>query len=366
MTRIVNALAEYNQLMQAPPIQAFPGGLAGHDLQNVIDGYYRTAGNDAAAQFRRDAALWYGAYTLPDTADVGVLQKVFAILYYGGLQYKRANGWHPWHTGNIPIASAVSHTARVVVQLPLHNPHDPNADIWGWLNTTAGAIQARGNATHNFQPYDNSPHPEMVNGRPRRIKERKSKGFTGDHFYMNVALGGAGNRHPYSRNVIAADGHHGHLYFCYQAPTAAQFGGLLIAVEQSASADAVQLGPGIHRPTFLRAVAGVPDQYGGSHGLGGHNRYSSTGGDDWTKGALTGHGPDQYIDGLYVDLADPLVYTFVRNNAGNFTAANLGDTGVAAPPPRPQTPAPAPARPPRAQTPALQPPLGLPPRPLGT
>jgi hypothetical protein len=309
----------------------------GQPLQERIADYYKglQGGNNHHLQFRRDVALWYGAFEQHGTANLEVLRKVFAILYYGGLLYKRNNVWAPWHNGNIPIASAISHTARVVVQLPMLSDDD-NANIWGWLNSTGG-IQSRKAATHHFQ-YDTSRNPETVNHRPRRIKERKTWGFTGDHFYMNVALGGDGNRHPYSQKEIRADGHHGHLYLCYQAPTATRFGGLLIGVEQSASADAVAEVPHGRITDLKRAKAGVPDQYGGKHGLGGHNRYSATGGDDWTRGLLVGLGPDTYYDGLYVDLTDPVVYERVRRRAGTFAAANLGDTGIPLPPAGPRPP----------------------------
>jgi hypothetical protein len=250
---------------------------------------------------------------------------------------RRAGGWVTWQSLNIPIAAAISHTARVLVQLPRLNPQDANSNIWAWLNQE-NSIRTRGAATHGIEYVTG----EMVNAVPKKVKERKAlTGMRDNHYYMNVALGGQGYRNPFSGNLIDAQGQHGHLYLCYKAPTAEKVGGLLIATEQSAPAD-VMLPNANAFAQFALAKQGVDDQWGGTHGLGGHNTYSATGGNDWTKDNLAGRGPDQYIDGMYVDLSKNYQYNLVLNNWGNFTADLLGWTGEEPPmpPPRPQQPAP--------------------------
>lgn len=298
------------------------------------------------SQFERDAGFWYGAMMHPGTSQPITLQKVFSILYYGGLMVRRGGGWATWQSlGNIPIAAAISHTARVLVQLPPLNPQDANSNIWAWLNQE-NSIHKRWVATHGIKYVTG----EMVNGVPKKVKERKAKtGLFDDHYCMNVALGGQGRYNLFSGNQIEANGYHGHLYLCYTAPTAEKVGGLLIATEQSASADVMAPDASFFQKVKL-ARKGVDDQWGGTHSTGAHNTYSATGGNDWTKDNLAGLGPDQYIDGMYVDLSQRYQYTQVLNNWANFTADLLGWTGQEPPPPRPQQQAPLqgpPARPPQ-------------------
>ena len=75
-------------------------------------------------------------------------------------------------------------------------------------------------------------------------------------------------------------------------------------------------------------TGGVPDQYGGAHGFGGHSRYSATGGDDWTKNRLAGYGPSRYYDSMFLDLSRPGAYVPVTTAAGQFTEDMLGNPGL--------------------------------------
>src|SRR5262249_29204123 len=140
-----------------------------------------------------------------------------------------------WQSLRIPIAASISHSARVLVQLPRLNIHDPNSDIWAWLNAEV-RIRERGVATHGIKYVTN----ETVNNVPKEVKERKAKtGLFDKHYYMNVALGGQGYWNKFSGQRITADGHHGHLYFCHCPATPEKVGGLLISTEQSAPADVI-------------------------------------------------------------------------------------------------------------------------------
>jgi hypothetical protein len=333
-----------------------------------MEEYYRQSRsrNDPAEQFKRDTALWYGALMKWGISNWLVLHKVFAILYYGGLMIRRNNGWETWQSQDIPIAAALSHSARVLVQLPKlpdpktkRNPWEaPPADIWGFLNDGSdGAIQKRGVATHTIKrdkdEVVNGVHRcEMVNNVPKCVREDKAKlgaygdrnPFTGkqswgvEHYGMNIALGGDGNRNPFSGNVINARGQHGHLYFCYKEPTVGEVGGLLISAEQSSPADTF-LGddnkPLSNYEQAKLARKGVDDQTGGTHGTGGHNQYSATGGDDWSKGrfAEDGVGPEEYNDGMYVDLSQPYQCKAVLDQWNRFEPSLLDWTGEEPPTP---------------------------------
>jgi hypothetical protein len=319
-------------------------------LRNIDDIFQSEGGIDDVSQFKRDTGFWYGAMTSPQGInEVRTLQKVFAILYYGGLMVRQGGGWQTWQSQNIPIAASISHSARVLVQLPPLNNHDPNSDIWAWLNAE-GSIRERGAATHGIMYVTN----ETVNNVPKEVKERKAKtGLRDKHYYMNVALGGQGYWNKFSGQKIAANGYHGHLYFCYKAPTAEKVGGLLISTEQSAPADVI-LQTSNPFKTLPAAKKGVDDQWGGTHGLGGHNKYSATGGNDWTQDHLLGRGPDVYLDGMYVDLSRDYQYNRVVNLWQYFGPDRLGYTGEEPPWDPAGAPPPQPARP-GAQVPNLPP-----------
>ena len=323
-------------------------------------------------QFKRDTGFWFGAMVAPGTAQRTTIQKLFSILHYGGLMVRRFETWYTWQSLHIPIAAAISHSARVLVQLPRENPHAPNSNIWGWL-TADNSIQKRGAATHGIEvatthataamilapeviargggtmaaiPPPPRPRVEEVNGLPKYVKELKGNLQPGEHYYTKVALGGHGFTNPFSGNPIDAEGKHGHLYLCYRAPTLEDVGGLLIGTEQSAPAD--QALRGANPITVgVAAVKGIEDQVGGKHDLGiFKNKYSATGGNEWKQdppNRLNGIGPHKYYDGMYVDLSLPYQYNHVLDNWQLFSAAMLGWTGEEPP----MDPAPPPGPPPR-------------------
>ncbi len=122
------------------------------------------------AQFKRDAKLWKLTLEEPEVPALGsVLRRVFTILRYGGFMYRTheklphnhdpnscdPTEWKWWHESGIPIASAMSHGSRVIIQLPKkqsprHEEHDEGVDdyfdpqdsvdehchaFWKWLLT---------------------------------------------------------------------------------------------------------------------------------------------------------------------------------------------------------------------------------------
>src|SRR5205085_1811020 len=87
----------------------------------------------------------------------------------------------------------------------------------------------------------------------------------GRHRGCQVALGGVGNRNPFSGVEVQANGCHGHLYVNYRAPTYKKFGCMLVGCEGS-------------------AVGAASDQVGKVHDTAGSKgRWSPTGAEKWKK-----------------------------------------------------------------------------------
>ena len=298
-------------------------------------------GFNAEQQFRMDIAMWYGFLEkMPDQRAKrwkhGTVRRMFSLLLEGGLMVRRNDGWIPWEAVGGPVASVISHTARVVVALPKVS----HKAFWKWLWNGAKP-QGRAAATHGVE---RDPRPRIIYpGVRKAVKENKGKSPC-RHYGINLALGGEFNVNPVSRNTIYPNGEHGHLYLSLSKK---KFEGrtiMLLATEQSAPLDRYSL-KGRHgvKPrlgglaklgAFVGHGFGVPDQYGGKHALGGHNDRACNGGQDWTDKYLKdrpqrladyGPGPDgnHYIDGMYIDLTEHR-YAAVRNC--NFTKGMLGMT----------------------------------------
>lgn len=284
---------------------------------------------DAHQQFLMDVAMWYGClFKQPDQISKrwkhDAICRMFTVLLKGGLMVKRSDRhplkWLPWSNIEGPVASVISHTARVLVLLPANLNQ-----FWQWL-WNAQTPQSRAAATHGIERLT-APEKIYLN-KMKPVKETK-EGGTCDHFGINLALGGEGNRNPVSGNLIYPDGQHGHLYFALSKNLFNGRKALLIATEQSAPLDRYSgKTTGGEKHNFLSKVSslftGVPDQYGGSHGLGGHNDRACNGGQDWTEkyvrqgntNRLKDYGPgpsgECYIDGMFIDLTDAR-FNAIRN-----------------------------------------------------
>ena len=309
-------------------------------------------GHSPEIQFKRDVALWYGAITDCGEPWKGeFLLRVFAMLYWGGLLVKRGTEWIPYYTQRIPICSAISHTARVLVQLP----ETDNGEFWNWL---WGDEEPRRRlaGTHGIARLDQAE--TIGNLATKQVQELKSNRNV-KHYGVNIPLGGCGNHNLISgRRIDHQSGGHGHLYIAYTG-SGPQFSpkALLIGAEQSAPFDRAgrkQGGIGGALLNFLhpgrglrKLILGVSDQYGGKHSiLGGHSRYSSTGGDDFAytrkidgegevvrriEGAnLYGYGPSvgNYYDGMFIELTDGR-FQRIQNMqaAGKLNPSLLGKPG---------------------------------------
>ena len=174
-----------------------------------------------------------------------------------------------------------------------------------------------------------------------------------DHFGINIALGGNGRMNPISGKTISENGKHGHLYIAYYTQIKHRLKknenvarkAILVNCEQSAPWDrqvAVKGTAGKLQtlPSFLgsaiRVSKGVPDQYGGGHGMGEHSRFAATGGDDFSYGNKTtqlgAYGPARncYYDGMYIDLTAD---RFERVKALEWDDAMIGQAGMPPVPP---------------------------------
>lgn len=193
-------------------------------------------------QFELDAALWYGAIL---TGPYGMLlRKIFHMFYYAGIIYDDGAGWKDWaDNGLVNVASLLSHGQRVLVQIP---PISKGGDaLWRWLNHEQ-KIPWRTVATHGITT---EPNPGLLmRGHWQYVRELKGKGVAvmgiGSHYGFNPALGGLGNRNPFSAKnedtkavftPIKADGSNGHVYVFYLAPGKGWAGGLLVGCENAAS-----------------------------------------------------------------------------------------------------------------------------------
>ncbi len=321
-------------------IDPYQGGASAIKNPMGIERYkelFTTHRNPAPRQLEFDVALWYA--DLMTTLDVEwknlMVRRVFTLLAFGGLMVDKGTNaethdWRPWALDQIPICSAISHTARVMVWLP---PGNGAPEFWNWL-WAGHEPQRRGFATHGVEETQATEiYPDVYKG----CKENKSKSPC-RHYYLNLVLGGLGNINPVSGNLIEDTGHHGHLYLAVSKRAINGRKVLLIATEQSAPSDCETNASGrrLYRNKITqlkRAAKGVPDQYGGKHALGGHSRFSSTGGDDFgykdKPSALTdaGYGPTRghYLDGMFIDLTGPR-FNFIKTI--DFQPHHVALTGI--------------------------------------
>ncbi len=283
---------------------------------------------------RQDVAMWYGALNSDHT---GLVRRVFSILYYGRMFVKRKSRYEPWKKLGGPIATALSHGGRVLVQLP-HTPAADKDKFWKWLWPQP---QARKAATHALSQRKD---PILLGG-TRKLYLEEGKGFIdgfarsatnrGQHFGMNVALGGEGKANPWTGNRISADGQHGHLYILYYAPLPNEYGGLLIGCEGSAPTD-----------RMAKGIKHGMDQSGGVHNWQAKSsKYSPTGGLKFANKVTTEKhwygnkkkteywcscGPTSDKEGIVVDLIganDERDVDFVMQAERSFESDFLGQSG---------------------------------------
>lgn len=256
-------------------------------------------------EYVRDVKLWLEAI-YPEAMIAGVggqpaylsgqrdfLRRLFLVLRYGLLEYRvdnkhdKSNMWRNW---NKPIAAALSHGGRVIINMARLDGQRQGG--WSWLLTGNPRTVPHGgkvpqqvlNSTLLKNRYG-STHGTDV--RALKIKEQhrgelyEKKGIEQNitrglnpesHLWgMNVALGGWGGANSQG-DPISADGGHGHLHILYRqiyklisGPYAA---GLLIGCENK------EHGVQTRYP-------GNKTHLGTGHGAGGKQKVSATNGLKW-------------------------------------------------------------------------------------
>jgi hypothetical protein len=250
-------------------------------------------------QFQLDAAMWYGAITTGPYSDV--LLKLFSIFYYAGIIYRAGDSWQDWSKNpGTNVASLLSHGQRVLVQIP--TSQKGGDELWAWLTRTEDIPRRRG-ATHG-QSRESPPFKHLMAGHYKYVCERGggviyggvqavSGAILGRHHGFNVALGGEGNRNPFSAanddikhtyEPIDADGRNGHVYINYMAPSRDKVGGMLVGCENAE--------PGRGKNPHTKA----------GHSLFGKGQdISVCGGKKWKEWKC---GPRQEYNGFICDLTD--------------------------------------------------------------
>jgi len=320
-----------------------------------------------------DVAMMYGTL-VKGGAAAGFLKRIFTVLHFGGLisfmKMGSSGGYSPWADSGLPLAGVIARGGRFTIQIPAGT----GDTFFNWIQGTDKIIEKnqRGGATHNIKAINEmSKHKHIGHNRFLRIDEGHgaTAGLGHIHYGVNVGMGGVGNHNPISGNIIAADGEHGHIYVFYLPPTDKLAGGLLMGIEGSAPVDAwdnrndnlmakAQFIPQFDGDTyenvrlqgttqiignvgfgeFIKVFARdqlkmkslkpdknkwTPDQYGGSHTLGGGQDFGVTGSMKWEKSS---NGPAAKYNAQIVDLTYIGIDSFI-NDRYDFKPEMVGDSG---------------------------------------
>jgi Novel toxin 11 len=226
---------------------------------------------------------------------------LFILLHHGGLLLRNKQAmWQSWNACGIPICASVSHGGAVLVQIP----KDIAQGFITWFKGKAAWVGRMG--THGII-RDSNPEEIAISLRKELTETRKSSG--GEHWGLNIAMGGVGKWNPFSGNPIAENGDHGHLYFYFDNNLGAGYAGMLIKCEDSA-------------PPLFQGKPYSTGQGGHTHAFGGSGKYSCTGGKKW---ALHQKGPGFGEDNIFISLS----HDFLQQVSGYaFNTNMLGSTGV--------------------------------------
>lgn len=254
----------------------------------VLDNYDRDYTTEDG--WKLDVAMWYGAIVAPgDTRKAEFIKRIFITLRYGGLMYNRGGQWRPWSDTGVPVACALSHGGRILIQTPRKkSDRQKGTSFVRWLLGDVPS-ETRPFATHGLSIQKTADN--LGYGRSLQITESQGQGTAFaewldssiTHYGINPALGGVGNRNPYSGNTIHDDGAHGHIYVYNWPATSKRVGGVMIGVENSG--------------------AGKTGQSGKAHGPSGSSvGYSAVGGHKWEEG-FCNLGPGRKLNSMAIDLS---------------------------------------------------------------
>lgn len=278
--------------------------------------HIRFGNNSLDKQFKRDIelislAIVQSGSSEQDKIKADILLKSMLLLFFGRVCYRHVSDqrFYPFNTLNayfknstlmhFPIAAILLHGSRALIEFPSGIAHalinwliiDKNS--WRYLAThgisalTQTEEVIAQNSQDNKQKFSLQKYlkEEKVSGAYAAIN-LLSNSISGlmanayfnltstahlqnkimdnaEHYGIDLALGGAGNQHIFSKQIIQNDGEHGHLYINFYHGLV-KHSGLLLGIEQSAP--------------------GKPDQYGGQHDLSVSDKaYSASGGDFFCK-----------------------------------------------------------------------------------
>ncbi|MDX2164913.1 MAG: ankyrin repeat domain-containing protein [Gammaproteobacteria bacterium] len=239
-----------------------------------------------------------------------ILHKFYFVLHVGGLFYRSHEKWKPWKNFGMPLASALAHTGRVLIQMPKITPKNEKLlkRFRTWITHGAGDINEFSNqqftdgfgtriSTHGVEVLNQNEavEPGFFSSTKKYLKEIKVDGAISHalngmfHKGINIAWNGSGNENPsnpYQR--VSTDGEHGHLYVYCWVGDANSPGCFLIGIEPSA--------PG-------KKSAQLPDE--AHHGIKATTSETGiNGGDKFSDPRGTGLfqkiGPSTYYDGMCV------------------------------------------------------------------
>ncbi|WP_339051331.1 hypothetical protein [Rickettsiella endosymbiont of Xylota segnis] len=308
--------------------------------------HIRFGNNSLDKQFKRDIelislAIVQSGPSEQDKIKAGILLKSMLLLFFGRVCYRHVSDqrFYPFNTLNacfknstlmhFPIAAILLHGSRVLIEFPF----EIAPELINWLIIDKNSW--RYSATHGISALTKPEVIENFQDKQRKfpiqkyLKEEKvscthaainllSNSISGlanayfnftsnpylqnkvdfaEHYGIDIALGGVGNQHFASKQIIQNNGEHGHLYInVYQGLT--QQSGLLLGIEQSAP--------------------GKPDQYGGKHDLSVTDKaYSASGGDFFCKKPVFPEIYQQEYRGLTV-----LPFSNYYDNFWNFITAD--------------------------------------------
>jgi len=218
-------------------------------------------------QFEHDVLMWKEAIVSPGDASVAtVLNKLFYLIGHYGIAINVATEgparWVDGNTQNIPIASYLSHGGRIIIQLPVRTTNSNRAlDLWNNLKGDSNVIVRRTTSSHRLHANAGT---QMILNRKYRFKEYHGT-LTGGHsliksvpivgytaggglygesnnFGMNVALGGFGQKNPWTGENIGRVGRDGHLFLYFNDKKIGECGGIMIGCENSDEGQKSQTG----------------------------------------------------------------------------------------------------------------------------
>ncbi len=111
-----------------------------------------------------------------------MITNIFATLYYGGLIIGKGGAYSDWASKGMPIAMALSHGYRVMIQLPQGGGNQ----FWNWIRTcTSYLANTRMAATHGIE-LQPDPSQAVCFGCIRHMTEGRKDLKNGTHYGARV------------------------------------------------------------------------------------------------------------------------------------------------------------------------------------